>query len=66
MCQATAIVAPHAHESVSTRLGHATTAMFLDRYTHRVSSADRAASEIIGRLLTGQTAEVTPIANAEE
>lgn len=52
----------------STRLGHATTAMFLDRYTHRVSDADRAASEIIDRLLVGKTAEVTelPVDQSEQ
>lgn len=45
-------------KTVSTRVGHSTIGITLDRYTHRVSSADRAAAEIIGRLLVGKTAEV--------
>lgn len=48
-------------KTASTRLGHSTIGITMDRYTHRVSSADRAAAEIIGRLLVGKTAEVTEL-----
>lgn len=47
-------------KTASSRLGHSAMGT-LDRYTHRVSEADRAASQIIGRLLVGKTAEVTEL-----
>lgn len=40
-------------KAVAGRLGHATTAITLDRYAHRVTEEDRRSAEIIGRLLSG-------------